>query len=327
MAVLLLAEWDKNGLSPETAKAYSAARLLGLPVDIVLIGETAPMAAAITAARHLPGLRKALIKATNAAPEALKIALKHRLAEPVAALLAKEAPHYSVFMAAATNAGKNIMPRLAGLLGAAQISDIIGVEAADIFRRPIYAGNAVETVRALGAKKIITVRASAFPLPEAAAAPAAAENQACPADLPVPVRFIAEKIDDTDGLPDLGAAKIVVSGGRGFGTAEDFKRLLEPLAHRLNAAIGASRAAVDAGFTGNDRQIGQTGRIVSPQLYFAIGLSGAAQHLAGMMESRVIVAINKDAEAPIFQVADYGLVGDLFEILPELTEKLPHFKE
>ncbi|KAA6405487.1 electron transfer flavoprotein subunit alpha/FixB family protein [Candidatus Tokpelaia sp.] len=321
MAVLLLAEWNKDGLAVETARAYSAAQKLHMPIDVLLIGN-AP-AALRRAARRLPALRRLLLAETQAAPKAQQEALEHGLAEPVAALLASMAAAYTVFMAAATSYGKNIMPRLAGLLQVAQISDIIAVPAPDTFKRPIYAGNVIETVRALADKKVVTVRASAFPLPAMAETEQGAEEKlVLPQDLPVPTRFIDEKGDKKEGEPGLGTAKIIVSGGRGFGTAENFKNLLEPLAAKLPAAIGASRAAVDAGFAPNDRQIGQTGRVVSPDLYIAIGLSGAVQHLAGMMDSRVIVAINKDAEAPIFQVADYGLVGDLFEIIPALIKKL-----
>lgn len=321
MAVLLLAEWDKNGLTPESAKAYSAARQLRLPVDVALIGHVSP--AAKQAALRLPKVRNVLLAAApDGAPE-LRRALEHGLAEPIAALLAAEAESYAVFMAAATGYGKNIMPRLAALLGAPQISDIIAVVSPDSFKRPIYAGNVIETVRALSGKKVITARASAFAAPVLAETAQGAEKaMIVPPSLPLPARFISEKRDDNAGRPELGAAKTVISGGRGFGTAENFKNLLEPLAEKLSAAIGASRAAVDAGFAANDRQIGQTGRTVSPDLYIAVGLSGAVQHLAGMMDSKLIVAINKDAEAPIFQVADYGLVGDLFEILPLLTAKL-----
>jgi len=328
MAILLLAEWDETGLSPETEKAYSAARQIDSAVDILLIGAAEAMAAARQRARRLPGLRRLCCVATDGAAADLAAALNHRLAEPIAALLYHLRGDYSGFIAAATACGKNIMPRLAGLLNVGQVSDIISVEAADVFCRPIYAGNIIETVRVLDAVKVITVRAGSFAAPEPAAAEQGEEvSLPCPADLPHPAHFAAEKRDhEAAGLPDLGSAEIVVSGGRGLGSAEDFKRLIEPLAERLNAAIGASRAAVDAGFIGNDHQVGQTGRNVAPKLYIAIGLSGAAQHLAGMMDSQVIVAINNDAEAPIFQVADYGLVGDLFEIVPALTALLPQKK-
>jgi len=321
MAVLLLAEWNESGLAVETAKAYSAAQKLRQPVDLLMIGR--PPAAVRQEALRLPGLRRLRLADTQSAPAAQQKALEYGLAEPVAALLAGLAADYEVFIAAATSGGKNITPRLSGLLAAAQISDIIAVLAPDIFKRLIYAGNVVETVRATGAKKVITVRAGAFPPPvRTEMAQGVEEKLILPPDLPFPSRFVALQRDKAEGEPDLAAARIVIAGGRGFGTAENFRALLEPLAARLSAAIGASRAAVDAGFAPNDRQIGQTGRAVSPDLYIAVGLSGAVQHLAGMMDSRVIIAINKDAEAPIFQVADYGLVGDLFTVLPALTEKL-----
>jgi len=325
MAVLLLGEWDKTGLAIETQKAYSAARQIDSQVDILLAGEISAMAPVRRQVRLLPGLRRLLIVAADPAPAELRPALSRQLAEPMAALLYSLRAGYSGFIAAATFSGKNIMPRLAGLLNVGQISDIIGVEAADTFRRPIYAGNIIATVQALDAVKVLTVRAGSFAAPAVADAPQGEEIELpCPADLPHPARFIAEKRDNEGaGRPDLGSADIVVSGGRGFGSAENFNRLLEPLAAKLNAAIGASRAAVDAGFIGNDRQVGQTGRSVAPRLYIAIGLSGAAQHLAGIMDSHKIVAINSDAEAPIFQVADYGLVGDLNEIVPALTALLP----
>jgi len=322
MAVLLAAEWDKTGLSNETAKAYTALLKLDMPIDVLLAGKAAKLSAARGQARHLPKLRKALIVETDNAPEDLKTALAHGLAEPFAALLQMQAQNYDIFAAASTTWSKNIMPRLAGLLDVAQISDIIEIVSADVFKRPIYAGNIIETVRALDAARVLTIRASHFPAPEPADEQAPEEILPC-SNLPVLAKFKAEHEDDNaDGLPDLGTAKIIVSGGRGFGSAENFKKLLEPLALRLNAAIGASRVAVDLGFAPNDRQVGQTGRTVAPQLYFAIGISGAAQHLAGMMDSGKIVAINSDAEAPIFQVADYGLAGDLNNILPELTVKL-----
>lgn len=321
MAVLLLAEWDKNGLSVETVKTYSAAQKIDRNIDVLVIGH-AP-AGVRNAVLSLPALRAMLTAETGGLQKDLKQGLEHGLAEPVAALLAQLAPAYSVFMAAATRYGKNIMPRLSGLLQIPQISDITAVLAADKFQRPIYAGNVVETVRVLSPKKIITVRASAFSAPKLTSDPQAKEKKLHLSDkLPHLTRFVSEKCDNDSGQPDLGAAKTVISGGRGFGTAENFKNLLEPLAEKLSAAIGASRVAVDNGFAPNDRQIGQTGRIVSPDLYIAIGISGAAQHLAGMMDSRVIVAVNSDADAPIFQVADYGLVGDLFEILPLLLQKL-----
>ena len=247
-------------------------------------------------------------------------ALAHRLAEPLAALIVSLAGEYEALVAAATTAGKNVMPRVAALLDVMQISDIIAVVAPDTFERPIYAGNAVETVRTADAKRVITVRASAFKAAPAgdAAAPVAAVT--LPA-LAGGSAFVGAELTRSE-RPELTAARIVVSGGRAFQSAENFRKYLEPLADKLKAAIGASRAAVDAGYAPNDFQVGQTGKVVAPDLYIACGISGAIQHLAGMKDSKVIVAINKDPEAPIFAIADYGLVGDLFQILPELEKAL-----
>jgi len=309
MAILLLAAHDNRHLAVETAKALMAAQAIGADVDILVAG--AGIGEVAAAAARLDGVRKVLV--ADAA------GLKHQLAEPLAALLLSLAGGYDVFMAPAIAVGKDIMPRLAGLLGVMQVSEVTAVLAPDTFRRPTYAGNVIETVQALDTKKVITVRTASFPA-TCEGGHARVEEIAVPPD-PGLSRFISQA-DSGDGNPELGSARIVVSGGRGFGSVEDFRALLEPLAERLGAAVGASRAAVDAGYAPNDRQVGQTGKAVSPELYIAIGISGAIQHLAGMMDSRVIVAINKDSEAPIFQVADYGLVGDLFDIVPELTRAI-----
>lgn len=307
MAILLLAEHDNRHLAAETAKALTAARVIGGDIDILVAGEGVGQIAA--AAAKLAGVRKVLV--------AEAAHLKHQLAEPLADVLLSLADGYDVFMAPATAAGKNVMPRLAGRLGVMQVSEVIAVLAPDTFKRPTYAGNAIETVQALDTRKVVTVRTASF-------AAVSEEGNAGVEKITVPEdpglsRFVSQA-DSGGEQPELGSARVVVSGGRGFGSSENFKTLLEPLAERLGAAIGASRAAVDAGYAPNDRQVGQTGKAVSPELYIAIGISGAIQHLAGMMDSQVIVAINKDPEAPIFQVADYGLVGDLFEIVPELTK-------
>lgn len=307
MAILLLAEHDNRHLAAETAKALTAARAIGGDIDILVAGEGVGQVAA--AAAKLAGVRKVLV--------AEAAHLKHQLAEPLAGVLLSLADGYDVFVAPATAAGKNVMPRLAGQLGVMQVSDVIAVLAPDTFKRPTYAGNAIETVQALDARKVVTVRTASFTA-VGEGGDAGVEKIAVPEE-PALSRFVSQT-DSNGEQPELGSARVVVSGGRGFGSSESFKALLEPLAERLGAAIGASRAAVDAGYAPNDRQVGQTGKAVSPELYIAIGISGAIQHLAGMMDSRVIVAINKDPQAPIFQVADYGLVGDLFEIIPELTK-------
>ena len=243
----------------------------------------------------------------------------HELAEPLAALLVHLAADYSAILAAATSTGKNVMPRVAALLDVMQISEIIKVKAPDVFERPIYAGNAIETVQSTDSKKVITVRTAAFQAAgEGAEAPV---ESIAAAAVPAVSRFKDETIVKS-GRPELGSARIIISGGRGMQSADNFKSLIEPIADKLGAAMGASRAAVDAGYAPNDWQVGQTGKIVAPDLYIAVGISGAIQHLAGMKDSKIIVAINKDEEAPIFQIADYGLVGDLFTILPALDEAL-----
>jgi electron transfer flavoprotein alpha subunit len=309
MAVLLVAEVQDGGLGEATAKALTAARALAEPVHVLVAGEG--IDAAVAAAGKLEGVEKVLA--------ADGPALAHQLAEPIAALVMSLATSYSAIVAPGTATGKNIMPRVAALLDVMQISEITKVLAPDTFERPIYAGNAIETVQSRDPKKVITVRTSAFPAAgeggaapvEIVAAPPASEISA----------FVGEALTKSE-RPELGAAKIVVSGGRGMQSAENFQALIEPVADKLGAAIGASRAAVDAGFAPNDWQVGQTGKVVAPELYVAVGISGAIQHLAGMKDSKVIVAINKDEEAPIFQVADYGIVGDLFQVLPELDAAL-----
>jgi electron transfer flavoprotein alpha subunit len=309
MAVLLLAELANGTLSEATARALTAAIALGEPVDVLVAGEKVEAAAA--AAATLRGIEKVLL-----ADDPL---YAHQLAEPLGALLVQLAVHYSALIAAATSTGKNVMPRAAALLDVMQISDIIAVKGPDTFERPIYAGNAIETVQSTDSKRVITVRTAAF---QAADYGGSAPIERISAlSTPQVSSFKDETLAKT-GRPELSSARIVISGGRGLRSAENFKTLIEPLADRLGAAIGASRAAVDAGYAPNDWQVGQTGKVVAPDLYIAAGISGAIQHLAGMKESKVIVAINKDEEAPIFQIADYGLVGDLFEILPALNEEL-----
>jgi electron transfer flavoprotein alpha subunit len=276
---------------------------------VLVVGEG--VAEAAQAAAKLPGVAKVLVADSPI--------YAHPLAEPLAALLATLAPGYSHLLAPATTMGKNVMPRLAALIDVQPISDVAAVVDADTFVRPIYAGNALATVKSSDATKVITVRAASFdPLPEEGGS--AAIEAIAPADDPGLSRFVGQELSKSE-RPELTAARIVVSGGRGLGSSENFK-LIDAVADKLGAAVGASRAAVDAGFAPNDYQVGQTGKIVAPELYVAVGISGAIQHLAGMKDSKVIVAINKDEEAPIFQVADYGLVADLFQALPELAAAL-----
>lgn len=309
MTILLLAETANGALAPATAKALTAAKEIGGAVHILVAGPG--LKGAADAAAKLAGVEKVLL--------AEDAACDHMLAEPVAALLLSLAPSYDVIIAPSTSATKNVLPRVAALLDVAQVSDIIKVVAADTFERPIYAGNAVQTVRARDAKKVITVRTTAFAAaPEGGSAPI--ETIAGAAD-PGVSSFKSEELAKSE-RPELTSARIIVSGGRGVGSAENFHKVLDPVANRLNAAIGASRAAVDAGYAPNDLQVGQTGKAVAPDLYIAAGISGAIQHLAGMKDSKIIVAINKDEEAPIFQVADFGLVADLFQALPELDAEL-----
>jgi electron transfer flavoprotein alpha subunit len=309
MAVLLLAEHDNKSLAPATAKALDAAAKFGGEVDILVAGEGARAVA--DAAAKLGGVRKVLLAD---APQ-----LSQRLAEEVANLIVPLMQSYDVLLAPATTMGKNVAPRVAALLDVAQVSDIIEVKAPDTFVRPVYAGNALETVKTSDKKIVATVRTTAFASAEEGGS-ATVETITAPAPLGL-ASFEKSEISVSE-RPELTAARIVVSGGRGMQSGENFKTLIEPLADRLGAAVGASRAAVDAGYMPNDHQVGQTGKVVAPELYIAVGISGAIQHLAGMKDSKVIVAINKDAEAPIFQIADYGLVGDLFTVLPELDAEL-----
>jgi electron transfer flavoprotein alpha subunit len=309
MTTLLVAEHDNASLRDATAKALAAAKALGAPVHVLVAGSNARPAA--EAAAKLDGVEKVLL-ADDARYE-------HMLAEPTAALVASLAGPYDAIVAAATTTGKNVMPRVAALLDVMQVSDIIKVVSADTFERPVYAGNAIQTVQATDAKKVITVRTAAFqPAGEGGSAPI---ESASAADDPGVSTFKGEEIAKSD-RPELTSARIIISGGRSLGSADAFRKVIEPVADKLGAAIGASRAAVDAGYAPNDWQVGQTGKVVAPDLYIAVGISGAIQHLAGMKDSKVIVAINKDEEAPIFQVADYGLVGDLFQLLPELEQEL-----
>ncbi|WP_158807158.1 electron transfer flavoprotein subunit alpha/FixB family protein [Beijerinckia sp. L45] len=310
MTTLLLAEVQDGALVDVTAKALTAAKALGAPVHILVPGQNIGEAAKTAAA--FDGVEKVLV--------ADDAALAHGLAEPLAALLVTMAPHYGAIVAGSTASAKNVLPRVAALLDVMQISDIIKVVSSDTFERPIYAGNAIQTVQSADAIKIITVRTASFQATAAGstAAPIKPVSGATDAGLSV---FKGDALAHSE-RPDLTGAKIIVSGGRAVGTAENFTSLIIPLADVLGAAVGASRAAVDAGYAPNDWQVGQTGKIVAPDLYIAVGISGAIQHLAGMKDSKVIVAINKDEEAPIFQVADYALVGDLFTIVPALTEAL-----
>ncbi|MDQ0503725.1 electron transfer flavoprotein subunit alpha/FixB family protein [Xanthobacter agilis] len=313
MATLLLAEHDNSTLNGVTAKALTAAAALGAPVDVLVAGKDAKAVA--EAAAKLAGVNKVLL-----ADDAL---YAHRLAEPLAALIVSLAPGYDAIVGPSTAMVKNVLPRVAALLDVMQVSDIIKVESADTFERPIYAGNAIQTVKSTDAKKVITVRTASFAATaEGGAAPI--ESLGVAAD-PALTTFVEEAIAASD-RPELTAAKIIVSGGRAVGSREKFAEVIEPLADVLGAAVGASRAAVDAGYAPNDWQVGQTGKVVAPELYIALGISGAIQHLAGMKDSKVIVAINKDEEAPIFQVADYGLVGDIFTVVPELKAEIAKAK-
>ncbi|MDO9177954.1 MAG: FAD-binding protein [Agitococcus sp.] len=308
MAVLVYAEHDNSSIKGATLNTVAAAQAIGGDVHVLVAGSNCQAAA--TAAAQIAGVSKVLV-ADNAA-------YTNQLAENVSLLVADLGKAYSHILAPATTNGKNFAPRVAALLDVAQISEITKVISADTFERPIYAGNAIATVQALDAIKVLTVRATGFDAVAATGGSAAIEAVATVTDAGTS-KFVAEELAKSD-RPELTAAKIVVSGGRGMGNGDNFK-ILYSLADKLGAAVGASRAAVDAGFVPNDMQVGQTGKIVAPQLYVAVGISGAIQHLAGMKDSKVIVAINKDEEAPIFQVADYGIVGDLFDLVPQL-EKL-----
>jgi electron transfer flavoprotein alpha subunit len=309
MAILLLAEHDNATLSELTARALTAAARIGGDVDILVAGKGAQGAA--DAAAKLAGVRKVLLADSDA--------LANQLAEPLADLIVSIASGYDVFVAAATTTGKNVFPRVAALLDVMQVSEIVEVVSADTFKRPIYAGNAIQTVQSTDAKKVITVRTAGF-APAGAGAGVPVEAVAAAADRGLSV-FLENRMAKNE-RPELGSARVVISGGRALGSLDKFREIILPLADKLGAAVGASRAAVDAGYAPNDWQVGQTGKIVAPDLYIAIGISGAIQHLAGMKEAKVIVAINKDEDAPIFQVADYGLVGDLFELIPELERQL-----
>jgi electron transfer flavoprotein alpha subunit len=308
MTVLVLIDHEHGLLKQPSRSAIAAASKLGEVHALVVGHDVGPAAAA---AASLPGVTKVL--------KADAPGYAHALAEPLAALLVTLAPAYTHLLSASTATGKNVMPRVAALLDVQPISDIAGVEDADTFVRPIYAGNALATVRSSDAKKVITVRAASFDPVPAEGGNASIEDIAA-AEPGASSRFISAELSKSE-RPELTAARVVISGGRGMQNGENF-HLLEPIADKLGAAVGASRAAVDAGFVPNDYQVGQTGKIVAPDLYVAIGISGAIQHLAGMKDSKVIVAINKDEEAPIFQVADYGLVADLFTALPELRAEL-----
>jgi electron transfer flavoprotein alpha subunit len=309
MTTLLLAEHDNKILKDATHKALTAAKALGADVHVLVAGKGCRPVA--EAAAKLDGVSKVLL-ADGAAYE-------HMLAEPVGALVQALAPGYDAIVAPATTTGKNVMPRIAALLDVMQISDITKVIAADTFERLIFAGNAIQTVRSKDRTKVITVRTSTFQATgEGGSAPI--EELAAAAD-PGISTFVGEELSKSE-RPELTSAKIIISGGRAMQSRENFTKYIEPVADKLGAAVGASRAAVDAGYAPNDWQVGQTGKVVAPELYIAVGISGAIQHLAGMKDSKVIVAINKDEDAPIFQVADYGLVADLYQALPELAAEL-----
>lgn len=309
MSVLVIAEHDNQSLKPSTLNTIAAAQQLGGDIHLLVAGKNATTVA--SQAALCAGLSKVLV--ADAEP------LADQLAENLAAQVLAVASGYSHILAPATSVGKNVMPRVAAKLDVAQISDIIAIQSADTFKRPIYAGNVIATVQSIDPIKVITVRTTAFDSVAAEGGSAVVENIAAVADSGKS-SFVSREFAQSE-RPELTAAKTVISGGRGMGSAENFA-ILEALADKLGAALGASRAAVDAGYAPNDWQVGQTGKIVAPQLYFAVGISGAIQHLAGMKDSKVIVAINKDPDAPIFSVADYGLVGDLFELVPQITAKL-----
>ncbi|WP_046155579.1 electron transfer flavoprotein subunit alpha/FixB family protein [Chromobacterium vaccinii] len=308
MAILVIAEHDNQSLKTGTLNTITAAAKLG-EVHVLVAGHNA--AAAADAAKCVAGVAKVLL--ADAAHYA------HGLAESLSALVVGLAKDYSHVLAPASSFGKNLLPRVAALLDVAQISEIVAIESADTFVRPVYAGNVLATVQSADAIKVITVRTTAFD-PAGQGGSAAVETIAAGADSQLSA-FVGQELTKSD-RPELGSAKVIVSGGRALGSEEQFKAVIGPLADKLSAAVGASRAAVDAGYAPNDYQVGQTGKVVAPQLYFAVGISGAIQHLAGMKDSKVIVAINKDEEAPIFQVADYGIVGDLFAVVPELIAEL-----
>jgi electron transfer flavoprotein alpha subunit len=309
MPTLLLAEHDNKTLKDATAKALTAAKALGQPVHVLVAGAGCKSVA--DAAAKFDGVAKVLLAESPA--------YQHFLAEPLAVLIVSLAGPYESIVAPATSTAKNVMPRVAALLDVMQISEIIKVVAPDSFERPIYAGNAIQTVKSNDGKKVITVRTATF---QAAGEGGSAAIEAVTAAVdPGLSSFVGEELSKSD-RPELTSAKIIISGGRAMQSRENFAKYIEPVADKLGAAVGASRAAVDAGYAPNDWQVGQTGKVVAPELYIAVGISGAIQHLAGMKDSKVIVAINKDEEAPIFQVADYGLVADLYQALPELAAEL-----
>jgi electron transfer flavoprotein alpha subunit len=312
MTTLLIAEHEHDILKDSTNKALTAATALGAEVHVLVAGGGEGTKAAAEKAAKLAGVTKVLV-----ADDAL---YAHDLAEPLAALIVSLAAGYDAFVAPATSRFKNVMPRVAALLDVMQVSEITKVIAPDTYERPIYAGNAIQTVKSKDAKKVITVRTSTFAAAAGEGGSASIESAATAAD-PALSTFVGEEVAKSD-RPELTSAKIIVSGGRAMQSRENFTKYIEPLADKLGAGVGASRAAVDAGYAPNDWQVGQTGKVVAPELYIAIGISGAIQHLAGMKDSKVIVAINKDEDAPIFQVADYGLVADLYQAVPELTEAL-----
>jgi len=310
MATLLVAEHDNKTLKDATHKALTAAKDVGEDIHVLVAGKGC--AAVAEAASRLDGVAKVLLAEGDA--------YQHALAEAMAALIVALAPPYEAILAPATTAGKNYLPRVAALLDVMQVSEIVKVVTPDTFERLIYAGNAVQTVRSRDAKKVISVRTAAFQATAEGGSSAPVETVAGPT-LPTTSAFVSEELSKSD-RPELTSAKIIISGGRAMQNRENFAKYIEPVADKLGAAVGASRAAVDAGYAPNDWQVGQTGKVVAPELYVAVGISGAIQHLAGMKDSKVIVAINKDEEAPIFQVADYGLVADLFQALPELEKEL-----
>jgi electron transfer flavoprotein alpha subunit len=309
MAILLVADHDNATLSDQTNKALTAATQIGGDVHVLVAGKGAQAAA--DAAAKLAGVSKVLLADGDD--------YAHSLAEPLAALIVSLAGSYDTIITAATTSGKSVFPRVAALLDVAQISEITDVVSADTFKRPIYAGNAIQTVQSTDAKKVITVRTASFA--SAAEGGSASVETIAGAGNPGLSAHVSDALSSSE-RPELTSAKIIISGGRALGSSEKFEEVILPVADKLGAAVGASRAAVDAGYAPNDWQVGQTGKVVAPELYIAVGISGAIQHLAGMKDSKVIVAINKDEEAPIFQVADYGLVGDLFTILPELEKAL-----
>ena len=313
MTTLLMAEHDNKVLKDATSKTLTAAKALGGDVHVLVAGKDCKAVA--DAAAKLDGVKKVVLADAPA--------YEHRLAEPLAALIVALAGDYDAIVAPATTNGKNYMPRVAAKLDVAQISEIIAVVGPDTFERPIYAGNAIQTVKSTDPKRVITVRTSTFQA-TAEGGSASVENAAPAAD-PGLSTFVGEELSKSD-RPELTSAKIIISGGRAMQSRENFTKYIEPVADKLGAAVGASRAAVDAGYAPNDWQVGQTGKVVAPELYIAVGISGAIQHLAGMKDSKVIVAINKDEEAPIFQVADYGLVADLYQVLPELAAELDKVK-